>query len=346
MADVVKHSMSDLILISDFKFFLSGIKIPNAHPTHGTRHELEGITASCRLWQLEYILMCTYDNAINNGLSDTINKYIINLAHSARNTKEVDSNAQLLLTYSNFISSQLKKILNIDIKYVHSQLYQIIIMNNYIGEVTSILKLPPYPDPSLLPQQYINYPMCIYLENDGSIIDRGGTIFHYFTLIYKTTGWFLNSAYGSDYVSIPQYTTKLVENEFNFFCQNFHDEKHNDAIKSFFNKYFLQGGLEKRHDTDAVDENPKLRHQYISIPSGLDLEMNIYLFNRYRKLIRVGYLHNYNDYINTSIQYKISRTNERRSKRKRHNSSSSSSSSSSTDTGGGKRTRKRRRHYK
>ena len=345
MADVVKHSMSDLILISDFKFFLSGIKIPNAHPTHGTRHELEGITASCRLWQLEYILMCTYDNAINNGLSDTINKYIINLAHSARNTKEIDSNAQLILTYSNFISSQLKKILNIDIKYVHSQLYQIIIMNNYIGEVTSLLKLPPYPDPSLLPQQYINYPMCIYLENDGSIIDRGGTIFHYFTLIYKTTGWFLNSAYGSDYVSIPQYTTKLVENEFNFFCQNFHDEKHNDAIKSFFNKYVLQGGLEKRHDTDAVDENPKLRHQYISIPSGLDLEMNIYLFNRYRKLIRVGYLHNYNEYINTSIQYKISRTNERRSKRKRPNSSSSSSSSS-TDTGGGKRTRKRRRHYK
>ena len=347
MALVVQTQIPDLILLPNFKFILPYIKVPNAQSVvHGTRHELLKITASCRLWQLEYILMCTYDNSIQNKLSNTIYRYIVTMGHSARNPKEADSNAQLLLDYSNFISSQLKKILNIgikNIKDVHSHLYQIIVMNNYIGEVTSILELPPDPDPSLLPHQYINYPMCIYLENDG--IDRGGIIFHYFTLIYKITGWFLNSAYGSDYVSIPQYTTQLDIIEFNDFCQNLQNEAKDDAIKIFFNKYFFKRGLEKLHDADAVEETPKLKHQYIPIQSGLEMEMNNYLLNRYRKLIRVGYLHNYNDYINTSIQDKISQTNARRTKRKRP-SSSRSSSSSSTDTGGGKRTRKRRRHYK
>lgn len=139
-----------------------------------------------------------------------------------------------------------------------------------------------------------NY-MCIYIDGCPS------TILHYFTVI-KTidNNYYLNSAYKSDYVCVPQYTTVLKLNELNRFVEALNsDEKYTEQ---FFKKFFLEGNLSAYSD--------ELKFVHINADEGNEKEIAVYTENKYRNRLRCGIITKYNTLIQLCISAYYTR-NER-----------------------------------
>jgi hypothetical protein len=265
-----------------FKFIPPLLTIPNSFIKPSTRHVLRKTTASCRLWQLEYILMSIYNDYSKNKLQENIIDYNGGLIK----TKVANKNINIDV---NNIS---KVIANIFDPAHNSPLYNIILLNKYQNEVSKINNISQLIIDESKP--YKNFPMCVYLNSDDVSI---GTIFHYFTIIYANGQYFLNSSYGSDYVSIPQYTTPLSEEDFNKLCEIINGITDIEFFKYFFNKYFLQNGLTIPYSEDDIENDPYLRYQMIFPSEGREKELAVYTENMYKDVISIGLIKEYNNYI-------------------------------------------------
>ena len=265
-----------------FKFIPSLLTIPNTFIKPATRHALRKSTASCRLWQLEYILMCIYNDYTKNKFQENIVDY-----NSGLITNKV-ANKNLMMDIDNIS----KVISNIFDPVHNSALYNIILLNKYQNEVTQIKNISELHIDVNKP--YNNFAMCVYLNSPDMNI---GTIFHYFTVIYANGSYFLNSSYGSDYVSIPQYTTPLPQEDFNKLCETINGIQDEEFFKYFFNKYFLQNGLTIPYSEDEIENDPSLRYKMISPSQGREKELAVYSENMYKDAISIGFIQEYNNYI-------------------------------------------------
>ena len=133
--------------------------------------------------------------------------------------------------------------------------------------------------------------MCIYIDHVQM------SIIHYFTVI---NGMYLNSSYCSDYVCVPQYTTRLVRSEFVRFVNALNTPGNDENyIGEFYKKYFLSGNLGVACDYDG---DPSLRFKKWSPNEGNVREIACITQNMYRSKIRCGIMINYEELVSQSLQ--------------------------------------------
>lgn len=133
--------------------------------------------------------------------------------------------------------------------------------------------------------------MCIYIDNVQM------SIIHYFTVI---DGMYLNSSYCSDYVCVPEYTTRLVRSEFVRFVNALNTPGNDeDYIAEFYQKYFLSGNLGVACD---YENDPSLRFKKWSPNEGNAREIAYITQNLFRSNIRCGIMINYEELVSQSLQ--------------------------------------------
>ena len=247
----------------------------------------------CKYWQLMYMILYEYVNINPIKPIDFCNP---------------EYNSELL-----FLSKIYNKILK-----DKSALYRVVVDNELIPsgldvEIIHINDISDIPNNS----DQTNYCMCIYTDDPFIQSTRKiGQILHYFTII-KENGYWINSSYGSNYVCIPQYTTKLIIEEFNDFCKNI-QEKSN--ISEFMIKYFLSGGIEKPYNENNIEGNSKLKFKMLLPDEGQQKELNYYLNNS--ATFKVGWIKNYEKEVRKIVRENYSLRNSTR-KRPRNNQNNS-----------------------
>jgi hypothetical protein len=145
-----------------------------------TRNMKTRITRSCRMWQL--VLCC-----IN---------HLYLLGHDPFD-KLYFTGSYILSKVFNHLQLNAK-----DEEFLH--IYDYIFGNKYIADM--------FENDLNLQKGYINF-MCMTINNGGK-----RSIIHYFSVFHDERGdYYLNSSNGSEHVCIPQYTSRLTEEEW----QNF-----------------------------------------------------------------------------------------------------------------------------
>ena len=90
-------------------------------------------------------------------------------------------------------------------------------------------------------------------------INNNKGIFHFFLLLKLEDEYYISSSYGSEHITVSQYTTKLTDiAEFEYFCAKIDSTNEEDIIivKEFIKRYFLLYNKEKRIDEDELDTFP------------------------------------------------------------------------------------------
>ena len=253
-----------------------------------TRTGLKKSTASCRQWQLTYILLCLY--AKNNvNFIQLISNYYNNCFY--QQTHECQNATDLMQPHINYIKHAIDYITKDENSY-ENPLYNIIVLNMFVPDYISpvnegksfLLSLP-------VEDIFTNYCLCIYIDPTSGV--NFGNILHYFTLIYDNTvnKWYLNSSYGSDFVCIPQQTQELDIEDFNRFCQGYDSDP--EFYVKFITDYFLLDGILTWRSKDDYEEDRSLRFKPIEPAQGIVHETNVYTQNMSNSYFRVGYIPEY-----------------------------------------------------
>ena len=248
-----------------------------------SRTKITSFTSSCKFTQLRYMILFIYEKIINKSIIEIYNNRYSNNNHYS-----------ILL---NDISLIINKIMNLkdipDYKIIiGNEIYpdyinnQLITAENYNTFYNYVQSKNP------LKNIYTNVCLCIYKFFDSSFY-----IIHYFTIIIENNNgnfnFYINSAYGSDNVCIPQYTTPINLNELNAFFNVFNNiDSNRNEFNTLFAKYFGKGGLPQGYSQDQIDENKKLKFSTISPQQGLQDEISSFSNN-----VKVGIISNYDDYI-------------------------------------------------
>jgi len=241
-----------------------------------TRHEVELITRSCRLWQLHYCVLTII--------------YRINSA---------------LITNSNFLHILCESVIKFYTDATCS-LYDYILRNI----------LPTWPDSLFYIDSEdrfkdyistnINTYLCLY-EID-KITKAAGSIVHYFTIIKSGDDYFITSSYSS-YVCAPYNITKLSNiEEFYDFCNNLkiksqHPKTNisvNENIIIFMEKFFFVNAIKLRHDDDDISFDESLRHLWVSPETGIEREIN-YIMNNSVMDFNVALITNYEELVRAEL---------------------------------------------
>jgi hypothetical protein len=241
-------------------------------------------TISCRVWQLVSMVMearCTSSDI------HELQSYCIH-------PHESESVQRVLV--------DIKRIMDI-VMTEKTPLYSIITENRprrYDGRC-GIQPIHAIEELSCRPNTF--YPLCIYTDD----AEYGG-ILHYFTIVYDGTTYFSLSSYGSDYVHVPQYISKVDPHLFNEFCvmitipvqyRPLIGSRYNRVISHFITTHFLSHGTPKRYDEDTVESNPALKSKWLEPEKGMEMELDVFLKNQYT--FSVGYIHGYDTEIQRII---------------------------------------------
>lgn len=247
------------------------------------RTKITTFTSSCKFTQLRYIILVIYEKIINKSIVEIYNnrssnntnysyllKDLFLIINQIMNLKDIPDYKIIIENeiYPNYINNQILPVENYNT------------FNNYIQT--------KYP----LKNIYTNVCLCIY-----KFFESKYYIIHYFTLIIANNkgklSFYINSAYGSDNVCIPQYTTPIDANELSLFLNVFNNiDSNRNEFNNLFAKYFGKGGLPQVYSQDQIDENKKLKFSTISPQQGLQEEINSFSSN-----VKIGIINNYDDYI-------------------------------------------------
>lgn len=233
-----------------------------------TSNQILRKTASCRMWQFKYMLLCKFNELNDNIISKNINKIL----------KNPIIFLEICRIMEEFISE----------KNQHNILYQVIVYNRNLNviHINNILDL------GVNKNKIQNYCMCLY----NPIVDIG-SIVHFFTIIRIKNTYYLNSSYGSDYVCVPQYTVKLNKTEFNNFCMDLPNKQF--QYQEFIYKYFLKNNLKKRYDNNTIENvNPKLKSEWIHPKKGIRKELDFFVNG---SNLKVGLITNYEEILEEFI---------------------------------------------
>ena len=275
-----------------------------------TRNKINRFTTSCKFTQLRYMILYIYEKIINKSIIDVyLNRnnnnngdYRIILKDISLLMKELMINKNIP-EYNIIINNQI---------YPNDINERIIPIQSYNEFHNYILTKNP------IQNTYTNICFCIF-----NLYESIFYIIHYFTIIIKNNGdgtltYYLNSAYGSDNICIPQYTTEIDITELRLLFKTFQDiERNKDEFNYIFTKYFGKDGLPQDYSEESIEENKKLKFSTISPSVGLQDEIS-----RFSKNSKIGIIHEYEEYllhIKTIIKggkkrNKKSRKNQKKSK--------------------------------
>jgi hypothetical protein len=248
-----------------------------------SRTKITTFTSSCKFTQLRYVILFIYEKIINKSIIEIYNNRYTN-----------NNNYSNLLNDLSLIINQIMNLKDIpDYKIIIGNEIYPNYINNQILPVENYNIFKSYlQTKNPLNNMYTNVCMCIY-----KFFESKYYIIHYFTLIIANNNgnlsFYINSAYGSDNVCIPQYTTPIDANELNLFFNVFNNiDSNRTDFNNLFAKYFGKGGLPQVYSQDQIDENKKLKFSTIPPQQGLQEEMNSFSSN-----VKIGIITNYDDYI-------------------------------------------------
>jgi hypothetical protein len=251
-----------------------------------TRHRSKVQTSSCRNWQLLYMCLYVYNNKHDNELIR-----IFSRVRAETKSSEINKYADILEIFRIICLTMYPQIFLNE----HNNLFNILRNNKY--DSSKITKIENWDDIAKeQPAPYQNFCLCLYKTD---VVD------HFFTIIYSNKEYWLNSSYGSQWVLIPQYTTKLDQEDkakFTQFCESMSKEDKSDKDKkiiiAFMNKFFLTGGLSIRHDEDDVDAHKNLFPKWIEPKVGASKEIHKYFDKR---PTYIGYIQNYETWVKEAM---------------------------------------------
>jgi hypothetical protein len=266
----------DLLLMRDYaeaiNFITSEIRsYSDEFETPSTRDKTKKMTISCRLWQL---ILCLLDIAQNNGydIRGLIQYYKRDFSNDA--------------DYAGYYYDTFRKIGNlVALAKGNDVINSLVFDNQPMPEYVM-----PY-DPETMPLELGKNYMCIYVEGEPRSIN------HYFTVIkVSDEEYYLNSSYGSDFVCVPQYTTRITADEFIRFIPALNNPDEDEYVIAFYKKFFLKGNLGK---TTEIENRKTVKRQYEDIKpdDGNIRETAVITTNVYRDRIRCGIMPQYNSIV-------------------------------------------------
>jgi hypothetical protein len=269
-----------------------------------SRYAINKFTSSCKFTQLRYIILYIYEKRVNKSILEIfVNRVNKNKEYSVM-LNDISSIVQ------KFMSQKTTPLYNV---IVTNQIYPDFI-SKWVIPIENNNQLSNYLTAnSLQPMPYLNICFCIY-----NFFDSMYYIIHYFTLIIQKNNnsftYYINSAYGSDNVCIPQYTTDISFDELNLFFNVFNNIGNNqDSFYYLFSKYFGKGGLSQNYSQEQIEENKKLQFSSIEPSVGLEQEISMFSVNS-----KVGIIHNYQEYI-SSFTNPLPFNGGKKPKHKKHN---------------------------
>jgi hypothetical protein len=264
---------------------------------------------SCRTWQLVYFVMFYYNKYTNYTFIEHIKSYLA----SYKDIRLLKSGSNIGIDLKN-ISNILNYILD---KRNANPLYSIVIDAKVNKHADILQKITTLDDVNPYILQQNNLCCCLYSESPDEMYRDVYILDHFFNIIYIDNVYYLNSAYGSSFVRVPQYSTILTAEEFNYFCSALGHLKDGDAnqhqsqraINDFFIKYFLTGNLslprpsdDDDDDDDDDEDTQKRKRDMMSPEEGIRLEIAQYINAGKRNNFGVGIIPVYNTLVTSSIQ--------------------------------------------
>jgi len=248
-----------------------------------SRTKITAFTTSCKFTQLRYMILFIYEKIINNSIIEIYNNRYTNNINYSNLLNDIALIINKIMSLKDVPEYKIIIANEIYPSYINNQLIPAENYNTFYNYVQS--KNP-------LNNIYTNVCLCIYKFFESSFY-----IIHYFTIIIENNNgnlnFYINSAYGSDNVCIPQYTTQININELNAFFNVFNNiDSNRNEFNYLFSKYFGKGGLPQVYSQDQIDENKKLKFSTISPQQGLQEEISSFSNN-----VKIGIINNYDDYI-------------------------------------------------
>ena len=238
-----------------------------------TRLRLKSGTSSCKNWQIVIAMLVVLQRSLGSSIN------IIDILHSS---------------YAHHMYPILIRICRGVLENVEASRtpFYYFFRNNVANELVH-----EFADPNVL-QNGVNY-LCIYAQpNDRDI--RG--ISHYFNIVRTNDQFIITSAYGSDLVQVPYFTSELDMGLFVQFIEaldNLHrNQEHSwDIIKLFYDTYFFNGNIPVRTDDELVEFYGENLFHNIAINGspllqGPDLEIT-YVFQERSSHYHVGIIPQY-----------------------------------------------------
>jgi len=265
---------------------------------------------SCRIWQLVYFVLFYYNKYTQYSFIERLKSYIASYKDISllKSGSEISKDFRTISNILNFI---------LDKRYANP-LYTIVIdgkinkRTDTLRELTSLADIQPYIDPSL---QVNNFSCCLFSEIPEGMYKDVYILNHFFNIIYIDNVFYINSAYGSDFVKVPQYSTILSAEEFNNFCSASKHLKDGNAqaeqvIHDFFIKYFLTGNISLPRpnvsdDDDDDDDDRRKRPRPVDMMSpqeGIQMEITQYINAGKYNTLGVGFIPTYNSLVTSSIE--------------------------------------------
>jgi len=264
---------------------------------------------SCRTWQLVYFVLFYYNKYTHYSFIERLKSYIA----SYRDISLLKSGSEIGADFQN-ISNILNFILD---KRYANPLYTIVIdakvnkRTDVLQKITTLEEIYPFIDNSLAVNIIC---CCLYSESPDDMYRDVYILDHFFNIIYLDNVFYINSAYGSSFVRVPQYSTIITAAEFNYFCSALAHLKEGDAmaqqvIRDFFIKYFLTGNLSlprpSADDDDDDDDDRRQRSRPVDMMSpqeGIQMEITQYINSGKRNTLGVGFIPSYNSLVSSSIE--------------------------------------------
>jgi len=259
-----------------------------------SRTKISKFTTSCKFTQLRYIILFLYEKNINKSIIEIYNNRYNNNNEYSSLLNNISLLMNQIMNFKNIPQYKIIIANEINPNYINNQIIPIENYNafyNYLHMTYQFKNI------------YTNICLCIYKFYESNFY-----IIHYFTIIVENNNgnlnYYINSAYGSDNVCIPQYTTPINTNELNLFFNTFNDiDKYRNEFNYIFSKFFGKGGLPQVYSEEQIEENKKLKFSTISPSQGLEEEMS-----SFSKNVKIGIIHEYEDYI-TYIMKNINNSN-------------------------------------
>jgi hypothetical protein len=265
---------------------------------------------SCRTWQLVYFVLFYYNKYTHYSFIERLKSYIA----SYRDIRLLKSGSEIGADFQN-ISNILNFILD---KRYANPLYTIVIdakvnkRTDVLQKITTLEELYPH----IVPANNINIICCcLYSESPDDMYRDVYILDHFFNIIYLDNVFYINSAYGSSFVRVPQYSTIITAEEFNYFCSALAHVHYGDAmaqqvVQDFFIKFFLTGNLSlprpRADDDDGDDDDDRRqrprRRDMMSPEEGIQMEITQYINAGKRNTLGVGFIPSYNSLVSTSIE--------------------------------------------
>jgi hypothetical protein len=276
-----------------------------------TRRGTLDLLGSCRGWQF---VLCIIDQFQRRGFD----MYGI---IDAINGETIYDDGPMKEKYDTLVGQMSEMVNNIS-KDIHPELY------NYVSRNDSSI-VEEY-NPEEMELSLGNNYMCVYVNNLNEFGNRIGNVLHFFTIVKQENdqfeyNYYLNSAYGSNWVRAPQYTTPLDTDEFIQFFKAFNnDEPDAEYIRKFYVKYFLKTNMGKAYDEEDYEHNKKRRFLTISPDEGNENEIAGVITSLERgNKISCGIVRNYDEMMGEFINYWMSamdggKKTIKRSVKKRH----------------------------